>query len=219
MIWTKWYFFLIIFSCLSYCHSEEQKKQSPKQHQSQVSEDLAHLFWHIMTTYEGEYNLEEVLANLKELSTGNLKVKLLTDCYVSLMESMEKKAEEKGLLNLQAAKSYLQKVSNMNDIHELIEGKLYYRIVIAGVGEKISVDKTPLISFKEKTLNGEILSENISGVRIPLADMIQGLRKGLEGMKIGEKREIFIHPDFAYGEFPKPEPYSLIIVEVSIIAL
>lgn len=38
-------------------------------------------------------------------------------------------------------------------------------------------------------------------------------------MRVGEKREIFIHPDLAYREFPKPEPYSLIIIEVSLVSL
>jgi len=30
---------------------------------------------------------------------------------------------------------------------------------------------------------------------------------------VGEKREIFLHPDLAYGEFPKPEPNSLIVCD------
>ncbi len=207
------------FFFLADCSSEEEKNQSLKQQQFQVSEDLAHVLWNIMTTYEGEYNFNELLVNLRNLSVGKLKPKPLNDCYVSLMESLEKKAEERELLNLQAANSYLRKISNMNGIYEVVKDRLYYRVVGLGEGGEIkSVNNTPLIAFREKTLTGEVLSENISGIRIPLSEMIPGLRRGLEGMNVGEKREIYIHPDLAYREFPKPEPYSLIIVEITVIS-
>lgn len=48
--------------------------------------------------------------------------------------------------------------------------------------------------------------------------MITGLRSGLEGMSVGEKREVYVDPDLAHREFPKPEPYSLIIVEITVIS-
>ncbi|QVL54977.1 MAG: FKBP-type peptidyl-prolyl cis-trans isomerase [Simkaniaceae bacterium] len=172
-----------------------------------------------MTTYEGEYNFDELSDNLQKLSTGKLKPKPLNDCYASLTESLEKKAEEKELLNLQAANSYLRKISNMNGIYEVVKDRLYYRVLSLGKGEEIkSVNNTPLVAFREKTLTGEVLSENVSGIRIPFSEMIPGLRRGLEGMNVGEKREIYIHPDLAYREFPKPEPYSLIIIEITVIS-
>lgn len=81
------------------------------------------------------------------------------------------------------------------------------------------LNSSPLISFTEKTLNGRILSENRSGIRLPLKEVISGLRIGLIGMREGELRRVFIHPDFAYKEIPKPEPFSMIIIELSLLAL
>lgn len=208
-------FFLVSFICLSFCYSEEDKKD-----RLQVSEDLAQVLWNIAGAYEGEYSFEEMFLNLWKLNTGKLEPKPLNECYPSLLESLEKKALEKEIFNLQAADSYLQKIKKIKGVNELVESKLYYEVINIGKGEIIKdKNSAPLISYVEKTLNDEILSEQSSGVRLPLSEMISGLRIGVEGMSVGEKRKIFIHPDFAYGEFPKPEPYSLIILEVTLLSL
>lgn len=208
------------FFYLTFCYSEEDKNQTVKNYQSQVSEDLAQVLWSVMKTYEGNYSFEELTVNLWKLNTGRQKSKPLDECFTSLMESLEKKATDQGIFNLQAADSYLQKLKAVNGIHELVKDKLYYKVITSGTGEIIKDlnGSSPLISFKEKSLNEEILSENISGIRLPLSEMIAGLRNGLKGIRVGEKREIFIHPDLAYGEFPKPEPYSLIVIEVTFIS-
>ncbi|MGL4540677.1 MAG: FKBP-type peptidyl-prolyl cis-trans isomerase [Candidatus Rhabdochlamydia sp.] len=220
MTWKKWHFFLLIITYCTCCFSKNRENPSLKQHQSQVSEDLAHVVWDIMETYEGEYNFQEVLLTLKKLNTGRIESKPLKDCYPSLITSLANKATEKELLNLQAAESYLCKIANRKDIQELVKDKLYYKILTDGVGKEIkNIKNAPLISFREKTLNGKILSENTSGIRILSSEMIPGLRQALEGMKVGEKREVFIHPNLAYREFPKPEPYSLIVIEVSLLSL
>ena len=219
MTWTKYLFFLPIITCCTYCYSKNSEKPSLKQQQSQVSEDLVHVIWNIMTTYEGEYNFRELMLKLKKINTGQVKSKPLKDCYASLITSLNKKIKEKEILNLQAAESYLCKVSNREDIHEIVKDKLYYKIKITGAGEELKNNNAPLISFRERDINGETLSENTSGIRISISEMIPGLCKALQGMRVGEKREIFIHPDLAYREFPKPEPYSLIIIEVSLVSL
>ncbi|MCP5505405.1 MAG: FKBP-type peptidyl-prolyl cis-trans isomerase [Chlamydiales bacterium] len=67
-------------------------------------------------------------------------------------------------------------------------------------------------------MDGKILSKNPLGIRLPLSETIIGLRKGMKGMRTGEKRELHIHPNLAYGEFPKPEPNSIIIIEVTLVS-
>ncbi|PWU14781.1 MAG: hypothetical protein C5B45_03895 [Chlamydiae bacterium] len=137
------------------------------------------------------------------MHAGRIQAKPLKDCYASLITSLNNKIKEKEILNLQAAASYLCKISNREDIHEIVKGKLYYKTVTTGAGEELkNTNNTPLISFRERDLHGETLSENILGIRISLSEMIPGLRKALQGMRVGEKREVFIHPDLAYREFP-----------------
>ena len=207
--------YIMCMMSVSYCYSEESNKQT-----SQVSEDLAQVLWKIMEAYENEYVFEELFVNLWKLNTGRLKSKPLSECYGSLLAAIEKKAEEKYDTNLQKVNHYLKEIKQMDDFHEVIEDKVYYEIVNLGSGKMIQdLNSSPLISFTEKTLNGRILSENRSGIRLPLKEVISGLRIGLIGMREGELRRVFIHPDFAYKEIPKPEPFSMIIIELSLLAL
>lgn len=213
----KLLFLSFLMTC---CYAQENKASPAEIIQSSVSEDLAHVLWHIMSTYEGEYNFEEMTTTLCKLKADTIKTKPLEKCYSSLMRALEKKATEKGMLNLQSADTYMEHLNINSEFHEIIHNKLYYKIMKPGKSESTKdLTDAPLISFKEKTLDGKILSDCSSGIRIPLSETIPGFQKGLKGIRIGEKREIFIHPDLAYGEFPKPEPFSLIIIEVSLISL
>lgn len=219
--WAKWTFFLIVFLSLNFSYSEENKHKLLKEPPSQVSEDLAHVLWNIMETYEGEYSFKELITSLWKLEEGEKEPKPLGECFASLTKSLEKKATDQENLNLQTADAYLKKLKTASGIQEVVKDKLYYKVIHPGRGEVIKdlSNASPLISFKEKTINQETLSENISGIRLPFSEVIAGLRNGLKGIRVGEKREIFIHPDLAYGEFPKPEPYSLIVVEVTLVSL
>lgn len=219
MSWKKWILLLIFFSSIA-SYSEEDKNQSLKNNRSSVSDDLAHVLWHVMKSYDGEYDFQELISMLSKLNERKIKDKPLDECYSSLLEALEKKASEKAVLNLQAANSFLQKLDAIPGINEIVRNKLYYKIIKPGKGETVSnLTHSPLISLKEKTLSGEILSDYSSGIRIPLSETISGLQKGLVGIRVGETREIFIHPDFAYRDFPKPEPHSLIIIEVTLVSL
>lgn len=219
MSWKKWVLFLIVFSSTA-AYSEENKSQSLKKSQLSVSDDLAHVLWNVMKSYEGEYDFQELVSTLSKLNEKKIKDKPLDKCYSSLLEVLAKRASEKAVLNLQMANSFLQKLEETPGVNEVVKHKLYYKVIKPGKGESISnFTHSPLISFKEKTLNGEILSEYSSGIRIPLSETISGLQKGMIGIKVGEKREIFIHPDLAYGEFPKPESNSLVVIEVTLISL
>lgn len=209
MIPKFFYLFLLSFAFFRPCLSQEAKYE--------ISEDLAYVLWSIMAAYEGEYDFNELWRTLENLKNNKIESKPLAECYKSLAICLEKKAEEKHLLNLQTANSYLEKVSTTTGFHEIIKGRLYYKVLCSGKGEVID-SSSPLLSYREQSLNERVLAENSKGVRLACSEMISGLRLGIEGMKLGEKREVIIHPELAYGEFPKPEPNSLIIIEVTLLA-
>lgn len=52
---------------------------------------------------------------------------------------------------------------------------------------------------------------------ISLDETIPGFNKGLIGMKEGEKRTLFIHPDYGYGTSGYLPPNSLLTFEVELI--
>jgi len=50
-----------------------------------------------------------------------------------------------------------------------------------------------------------------------LDEIIPGLKSGLIGMKEGEKRTIYIHPDLAYGSAGYLPPNSLLTFEIELV--
>jgi hypothetical protein len=54
---------------------------------------------------------------------------------------------------------------------------------------------------------------------IKISDLIPGLALALKEMKVGEKREIFIHPAFAYGENSNMDPNLSLIARVELLKI
>lgn len=52
---------------------------------------------------------------------------------------------------------------------------------------------------------------------ISLDETIPGFSKGIVGMKEGEKRTLYIHPDLAYGVNGSLPPNSLLTFEIEIV--
>ena len=127
--------------------------------------------------------------------------------------------------NLQQAEDFLQKLSGNTDLHSLENGKILYEILIEGEETAATVKKesSPVLHYSIFTLNGQKIVDTkdlISGpFQVPLSETIAGFAKGVEGMRLRERRKIFIHPDFGYGQVGQVPPNSLLIVEAEVIAM
>jgi len=92
-------------------------------------------------------------------------------------------------------------------------------------GDNISVNYTGMLT------NNTIFDSNIDpkfGHTDPFifslgaGQVIQGWDKGIEGMKVGEKRKLEIAPEYAYGEYGIGEiipPNSVLIFEVELLEI
>lgn len=95
--------------------------------------------------------------------------------------------------------SLLDKNSNYNPI---LHGLLYYRIEAEGQGSILNQEADVTLYYTIKSPNNEILADTFTHKipeRLHLDDTIPGFALGLKKMKIGEIREILIHPQLAYG--------------------
>jgi peptidylprolyl isomerase len=99
-----------------------------------------------------------------------------------------------------------------------------YEVVAVGEGGSVeNKESTPLLQYTIFTLNGlEIVNTRkmtSSPFRVPLSDAIPGFAMGLVGMRVGERRKLFIHPDLGYGIQGHVPPNSLLIAEVEVVGL
>lgn len=122
--------------------------------------------------------------------------------------------------NLKAAEAFLQKNAKEQGVVEIEPGKLQYSISKQGSGNEVKDGNSPQIQYTGKYLDGTVFgsSQDTGGpITIPLNQTIPGFSKGLKGMKEGEVRKIFVHPDLGYGKAGHLPPNSLLIFDVELI--
>lgn len=122
--------------------------------------------------------------------------------------------------NLKAAEDFLKKNVKEKGVKELEGGKVQILIVKEGKGDEVKDESSPQIQYTGTYIDGTVFgsSQDAGGaITIPLNQTIPGFSKGLKGMKEGEVRKIFVHPDAGYGKTGHLPPNSLLIFEVELI--
>jgi peptidylprolyl isomerase len=135
--------------------------------------------------------------------------KYLTKAYTDLAEK-----------NLNEANEFLATNKGKSGVKEIEEGKLQYEVLQEGNGKEVTSDSTPEIEYTGKFIDGKVFDESAKRggpVSIPLKNTIQGFSKGIAGMKEGEKRRLYIHPDLGYGTAGQLPPNSLLIFDVEVV--
>jgi FKBP-type peptidyl-prolyl cis-trans isomerase len=107
---------------------------------------------------------------------------------------------------LNESMQYLRKKQAREDVTPIINDRIYYKIIKSGIYEGIKNSKTNKVkfNFSIKDINENILTGNysLSGpIQCELSELIPGMAHGMIGMRLNEVREIYIHPEFAYGVF------------------
>jgi peptidylprolyl isomerase len=131
--------------------------------------------------------------------------------------------EQSAKRNLEKAQAFLQNLKDKPSLHSLENGKVWYEVVVEGKQKAcVQKDSSPLLHYSIVPLDGEgLVDTHMQGqpYRVPLTETIPGFAKGVEGMCVGERRKIYIHPDLGYGKVGYVPPNSLLIVDVEVISL
>jgi peptidylprolyl isomerase len=147
-----------------------------------------------------------------------IESQLNNDFYGIALQLFELEASN----NLEKALSFLQMLSKNPKLHSLENGKVMYEIVREGNDPAlVKKDSSPLLHYTVSTQNGlEIINtrETKTACKVSLNETVPGFAKGIEGMRIGERRKIYIHPDLGYGKTGCVPPNSLLVVDVEVVS-
>lgn len=138
------------------------------------------------------------------------------ECIKVLSAYVEKNLQELAAQNLKKANDFLTQNVSSDGIVALEKGKVQYRVVKKGNGEEVKQYFSPLIRYTSKDLDGFIFNVVKEEV-FPIDEAIKGLQKTIVGMKEGEKRVIYIHPDLGYGPRDVALPNLLLVFEVEVL--
>ncbi len=166
------------------------------------------------------FDLEGIVKGIREGAAGQPSP-LTEKEYEEMMAAVQEKAfKEMSSSNLKNANEFISKNSKEAGVVEVVPGKLQYTILKEGTGPVVEPHSSPKIHYTGKYQDGTVFgtSEEMGGpITIPLDQTIPGFSKGIAGMKEGEKRRLFVHPDLGYGTTGQLPPNELLIFDIEVV--
>ena len=187
---------------------------------NQIAESLGHLVARHLANPGFKLDINSVIKGIEDERDGIASPLSEEEYELAIYSIQEELFTQIAEDNLAKADQFLEQNSRAIGI-QTIEGKLQYRVEKTGSGDVVAEQSTPLIHYKGSLLDGTVFanSQEAEGepITLPISQTIPGFTKGLVGMKEGEKRTLYIHPDLAYGLSGQLPPNSLLIFEVEIL--
>ncbi len=184
---------------------------------SKISEAIGHLLGKQLDSIGFKFDIAQVIKGLQDASIGKDSPMTETECVQALAAIQEAAFKQQAVENMKKADEFLAKNASSAGIVTLEPGKIQYKVEQTGTGAVVEDHFTPLIRYTGKFLDGTVFGSSKEDEPISLDETIPGFTKGLIGMKEGEKRTLYIHPDLGYGATGYLPPNSLLCFEVEVV--
>lgn len=176
-----------------------------------ISEALGHMIGKNLQLLKVPLNMEAIAKGLQDEAAGLSSSMNEEDCLIQL----RKIQEDTYLLN---AEKFLETNGKKKEVISLQGGKLQFEILKKGEGQPVQSYNSPIVKLiKEGDFPASYTTEPAIEELIALDETIPGLKYGITGMKEGEIRRIYIHPDLGPTIQPFDPPKSLLIFQVEVL--
>ena len=119
--------------------------------------------------------------------------------------------------NLHQANDCLMRAVQNKNLIPLIPNKVYYEVLERGQGATLPL-KTSAVTMHYAWQSPEKEAPDVGTIKNErLEHLIPGVAHALIGMQRGERRKLYIHPEYGYGEETDMPPNLLLIAEVQLI--
>lgn len=205
------------FNNMTTAAASSQTDQSKPVDMKKLSEAFGNFIGRNLKSPGLSFDLESIIKGIREGAAGQPSP-LTEKEYEEMMTAVQEKAfKEMSSTNLKAANDFITKNKQESGVVEIVPGKLQYLILKEGNGATVDAHASPKINYTGKYLDGTVFgtSEEMGGpITIPLDQTIPGFSKGIIGMKEGEKRRLYVHPDLGYGTTGQLPPNELLIFDI-----
>lgn len=218
------YFTAIIAALALFTGCDKQKEDETEfngDDLQSISQTMGHYVIENLNDQNLSLDIDAFIKGIKSAKAGG-QPPLSKEKFNELLTMYRKKALElKESANLKLAEDFLEDNEKNPQVIVLEDGKLHYLILEEGDGESVLEDGTPLVHYEGKFIDGQVFdsTERRGNKPIPLSlkTTIPGFKSGVSGMKKGEKRRLFIHPDLGYRNRGRLPPNSMLIFDVKVI--
>lgn len=201
-------------------NAQKPASQEAQQDMSAISQAFGHFIGRNLNVPGIKFDAESLIQGIRDGMAGKPAPMSDADYEKAMTDLQEQAFRALSKDNLSEAVAFLDKNKKEAGVIEIEPGKLQYLVVEQGNGPTVASDSKPLIRYVGKYLNGTVFgsSEDVGGsITVPLDQTIPGFSKGIVGMKEGEKRTLFVHPDLGYGTQGQLLPNALLIFDVEVL--
>ncbi len=181
---------------------------------------LAEMLYDNFQRYSDSSDIHNVTEVMSQIQTGHY-TKLEKQKYNEiLLELVNKKASRKALANLEKSEAYLAQIAESKSVLPVIDKKIYIEVLKEGFGDSISLEPTLSLHLKQYDETGKVIKDTGESIpsSITLSKMAKGFQIGIDGARVGEKRKIYIHPEYGFTKTKTGSSANhLLIYEVTIL--
>ena len=145
-----------------------------------------------------------------------------TEFQAQLRDSLVKKQQEIAKKNLEAGKAFLAENAKKPGVITTESG-LQYKILATGDGPQPKENDTVTTHYKGTLIDGRVFDSSYDRGKpatFPVSGVIKGWTEALQLMHVGDKWQLFIPSDLAYGPTRRSEliePNSTLIFEIELL--
>lgn len=166
-------------------------------------------------------NFDSVMQGMNDQKNGKPSPMTEQEYEEAITQLQEISFQETSEKNRRDAEQFLKENSTKPNVQTLEDGKLQILVQSPGTGDVVVTEEVmPVIHYTGSYINGTVFGSSKDAkepLSISLNQTIPGFKKGILGMKVGERRQIFIHPDLGYGTSGQLMPNALLIFDVELV--
>ncbi len=194
-----------------------QAETSQEHDIAKISEAMGHLIGKNLEALGLDLDVEAIVKGLQDASSGKHSPMSEEECVQAIAVLQEENFSLLAEQNRQEADDFLAANKKKEHIVSLENGKLQYETIKEGFGQVVEPYNSPIVRYTARYLDGQIFGSVDEDELISLDETIVGFSKGVVGMKEGEVRKLYLHPDLGYGKQSHLLPNALVIFEVEVI--
>ena len=179
---------------------------------------------------EIQCDLTSFMAGVRDALTGQRpkwSAAELQNCQARFEQEMRQKMmgrmQQAAVKNQKEADAFLAKNAQAPGVQTTPSG-LQYKVLKQGTGQTPTLADTVRIHYRGTLLDGTEFDSTYGSepANLPLNGLIDGWKEALQKMKVGDKWQLFVPGDLAYGASPPGppiEPNSMLIFEVELLGI
>jgi FKBP-type peptidyl-prolyl cis-trans isomerase FklB len=168
--------------------------------------------------------IKDAAGNSKLAMTEEEMNKAKMDFQQQLREVMAKREQELAEKNLTEGKAFLEANAKKEGVITTESG-LQYKVLKSGTGPSPKLDDTVTTNYSGTLIDGREFDSSYKRGKpasFPVKGVIKGWTEALQLMKVGDKWELYIPSDLAYGGSKRSEliqPNSTLVFELELLAI